>query len=824
MEIKELFEKYNLVTNTESKPIRGLLNEDYNIGIIKNPQYQRNFIWTEDKQTYLIDSILLGVTIPPLVFFEFKETLEIIDGRQRFETIERFIRNKFKLKKKSLSFPLQNLHSKTFSDLDKYLQKKLHKYNIRIVRFSIQGNPTEEELYRIKIEIFKRYNVGITPIKKVDIFKAKHINSKHIQYFIKHIKSHNLFNKFKDIFAPSKQLLKDEEIGSKILYLLALNFIKISEYSAKGSQKEEEASKFFQENLELFDLKDIEDNFRTFIRMISILDYIKTNLPNEYHNRYIFETILRYLYLLEDNYNREINISDFNNKIIFNLKEFVSLNYKTFFSGSYHYQNHLMNRYMLMEKYFNKEFSVDLSVENNFNEEKEQQNYCKKFFINTSQEMSMSVSTFIDMIREREFYIRPIYQRGEVITKVGSSRIIESILLGIQLPTIFLYEDENGNQEVIDGQQRLTSILGFIGQEIIDTHDNFQKTNKHKFKLVGLEALQELNGLYFENLTKSFKRKITNFAINSIIIKKEENPDFDPIEMFIRLNNKPYPIKQDSFELWNSYINQIFISKVKSLNNKINQWFFINSTNNRMQNEELLTTLIFLEHLFSQVKDELQVEELFSFYFNSDKVSIRMRKQRSNITEFLKETDESSLIKRYNNIVSFIRKVETLIYNKDTEQNDKSEYLKSRFMTLLARKNHRRTLQDFYPLWLILVKITKSQIIENRESIFLEINKFFANIQEKENDSMDISIAQIESIWNKYSIDKRRLKLSENEKNFKIKAQNNKCPECLRTIYIGESDLVADHIRPLAKGGKDSIENIQILHSLCNNKKYTKIT
>jgi hypothetical protein len=65
------------------------------------PYYQRNYVWSDDKASYLLESILLGYQIPPIIFFsrkrDGKNILEIIDGRQRYQTILRYVDNEFSL-------------------------------------------------------------------------------------------------------------------------------------------------------------------------------------------------------------------------------------------------------------------------------------------------------------------------------------------------------------------------------------------------------------------------------------------------------------------------------------------------------------------------------------------------------------------------------------------------------------------------------------------------------------------------------------------------------------------------------------------------------
>ena len=67
-----------------------------------NPPYQRNYVWDSEKATYFLESILIGTEIPPLIFFRSEGRIEIIDGRQRYETILRFLHDELKLKKSGL--------------------------------------------------------------------------------------------------------------------------------------------------------------------------------------------------------------------------------------------------------------------------------------------------------------------------------------------------------------------------------------------------------------------------------------------------------------------------------------------------------------------------------------------------------------------------------------------------------------------------------------------------------------------------------------------------------------------------------------------------
>jgi len=76
----------------------------------------------------------------------------------------------------------------------------------------------------------------------------------------------------------------------------------------------------------------------------------------------------------------------------------------------------------------------------------------------------MSVGEIMNLYRDREIKIDPSFQRLFRWDATRKTRFIESLLLGIPIPPIFVYQDKNGVWELIDGLQRLSTILEFAGQ------------------------------------------------------------------------------------------------------------------------------------------------------------------------------------------------------------------------------------------------------------------------------------------------------------------------------------------------------------------------
>ncbi|WP_137825232.1 DUF262 domain-containing protein [Brevibacterium sp. 2SA] len=151
---------------------------------------------------------------------------------------------------------------------------------------------------------------------------------------------------------------------------------------------------------------------------------------------------------------------------------------------------------------------------------------------------SMSIGEVISLYRDGDIEIHPEFQRIFRWEVSQRSRLIESILLGIPIPTIFVAQREDGVWDVIDGVQRLSTILEFVGE-----YQNEEGERQPPSVLRGGEYLQELEGVGWnesatdaretldERLQRDFKRAKLSFSI----IKRESDPNAK-FDLFQRLN------------------------------------------------------------------------------------------------------------------------------------------------------------------------------------------------------------------------------------------------------------------------------------------------
>lgn len=137
-----------------------------------------------------------------------------------------------------------------------------------------------------------------------------------------------------------------------------------------------------------------------------------------------------------------------------------------------------------------------------------------------TQTYDKSVSDLVSMMHDYDIILDPDYQRNYIWDNKRASLLVESILLNVPIPAIYVNEDEESRWVVVDGLQRLNTLRRFFDNE---------------FKLVGLEVLSELNKLQYSTLNPKAKRLFNNGIIRTVLILQESHPEIK-YDIFERLN------------------------------------------------------------------------------------------------------------------------------------------------------------------------------------------------------------------------------------------------------------------------------------------------
>ena len=152
-------------------------------------------------------------------------------------------------------------------------------------------------------------------------------------------------------------------------------------------------------------------------------------------------------------------------------------------------------------------------------------------------EMKMSIGEIINLYKDEEIIIRPQFQRLFRWDIEQKSRLIESILIGIPIPPIFVQQRKDGVWEIVDGLQRVSTILEFVGV----------LKDKQPKALVKTKFLPSLDGIFFKEFENIEDSKDNHFSkeiqlvfkrvpLGVEIIKRESDPT-TKYELFDRLNS-----------------------------------------------------------------------------------------------------------------------------------------------------------------------------------------------------------------------------------------------------------------------------------------------
>ena len=142
------------------------------------------------------------------------------------------------------------------------------------------------------------------------------------------------------------------------------------------------------------------------------------------------------------------------------------------------------------------------------------------------------------------------------------SKFIESLLLSIPIPTIFLAENADDTFEVIDGQQRLTTIFAFMRSKLEDDDREGipeKLLELEVLTLSGLETLKHFNKQTYDDLGE-MQRKFNNVSLPIVIIKKDSTEDIK-YDIFSRINSGS--VKFNNQELLNVMYRGVLIESLK---------------------------------------------------------------------------------------------------------------------------------------------------------------------------------------------------------------------------------------------------------------------
>ncbi|MCW5228832.1 DUF262 domain-containing protein, partial [Pseudomonas aeruginosa] len=150
----------------------------------------------------------------------------------------------------------------------------------------------------------------------------------------------------------------------------------------------------------------------------------------------------------------------------------------------------------------------------------------------------MSIGEIINLYKNEELVIDPVFQRLYRWDDERKTRFIESLILGIPIPPLFVYQDENGVWELIDGLQRLSTVLQLTGDLKGERADDLGV-----LILNGTRFIPSLNGKRWkesakdagDGISQSLQLEIKRARVRVEILKSDSDVSAK-FELFQRLN------------------------------------------------------------------------------------------------------------------------------------------------------------------------------------------------------------------------------------------------------------------------------------------------
>lgn len=403
------------------------------------------------------------------------------------------------------------------------------------------------------------------------------------------------------------------------------------------------------------------------------------------------------------------------------------------------------------------------------------------------------ITSFLDKIKRGLLVLQPDFQRYYVWDDIKASRLIESSLLEIPLPTIYLSEESDNKTYVIDGQQRLTSFVSFINGTFPDGS---------VFKLRGLKAYTDLNKKGFNELPIEYQDKILHFTIRTITFLKQSGRDLK-FEIFERLNTGSVALNDQ--ELRNCVYRGKYNKLLKEMSEFTDFKYLTGLTepDRRMADIELVLRFCAFYHA-----TYLKYKPPMKKFLNNDMLKYQ------NISD----EDAQELKDKFKNGLMIVRSM--------FDKNAFKRYYRGKEDSINGYWEPKKFNFSLYDVLLgILCTQDRNVIYQKMDSIREGFIDLMVNDESFIN-SIELSTSSIQAVVNRF--DKFRIMVQDitgiNSHETRIFSmtlkkelfhKNPTCAICNQQI-LSIDDSAVDHIEQYWNGGRTIPENARLTHRYCN--------
>ncbi len=242
----------------------------------------------------------------------------------------------------------------------------------------------------------------------------------------------------------------------------------------------------------------------------------------------------------------------------------------------------------------------------------------------SSDRMDISFGELINLYKNNELIIRPEYQRLFRWSLKQKTALIESILLGIPVPPIFVAEDNEGIWELVDGLQRVSTFISFFGEldddltkHVFDDQDEIENEVQieedlrtwNKWELESGGLIPSLEGLTIDTIPSKYRINLKRAVCRVEILRGESNIAMK-YELFKRLNSggsklTPQEIRNAIFRGINPIVNELLL-ELSQNQNFIRLTSLSNQKKQELYDQELILRFVALLNNMSDINDNLE--------------------------------------------------------------------------------------------------------------------------------------------------------------------------------------------------------------------------
>ena len=727
------------------KPIA--LCENKSINLVDR-LFENNNKWSRIEQTSYIESIFLHCSLQPIIRFKNYDRTVIVDGYNRYIAISKFYNNELVLHEKGLK-QLKFLSGKKYCDLTEEELDYFSKCDpIKVFDYSYYNRRTgknillpEEEL-EVEKYLYVIYNTGlrllVEEIQKAQ-FSSDYLTNKIREKLNNDSEFIDILDKLK-LFNGRKKRNKIDNILLNCRLLIASTYSNINCFCATSNIESRIEDNYLPN---IYD-KDLDKIFDDFIFNIHHIynNLIKTQMWSKYeilHSKPFLDATYWLVSVMKKDKLSDPFEFDFMSYLeYFGTREEEEVNFNP---NQAHYKKNIYNKYFVVAKYYEKEYGVNMSryFEENI------ENTTQLDIINNIEELhnrnfnfhpeEVVISDFMTDIVNERYILRPFYQRDEVMNIVLASKIIESLLLGIKIPYILVcdkYKDGKLVTEVVDGQQRILAILGFLEQPFMNENGELEYSNKNGYALKDLRILYELNNKKLVcdkkelELSKDYVNKILNSHLYLSKTRESDNSTFSAVDHFVRLNKNICTLKENTYRMWSLTMDSKIINYgVKVTNEYVDKILpKINSKNS----PNMIT--LKLANLFYH----LDVKDTNLNYYSNISVSNWLKEFNIYKCKHM-YNDYESIDKLRSKYVEAIDMVSDFYYKIDCFLDSVNKTIRE---LISINQYSNISLSSYYYLYCMLKDISKENLIENNIDIYNIIVEFFTKIKEDKLDNKTI--------------------------------------------------------------------------------------